>query len=248
MWTSRFELGVRFSLSAAVLSAACDRPELNDSTSPDYAADRGDAEDSASPSVKPDERRRERERMEIAVLHGSSTWFERKRADAELPKVRWAAKCWIHRACPAPRAMPACKVGEHAQSWEELRGRAKQLSGSVIAVSGQLDLSAEMVRAASACHLGACCHQIGTSVVLDNRGTAAELENSEHALGLAGYECYGDDSKGCCNVIADGRAVIAKGRLVESAGGVESHEPLWELREGSLCTLPAALPDFLDVR
>jgi hypothetical protein len=136
--------------------------------------------------------------------------------------------------------MPACKVGEHAQSWEELRGRAKQLSGSVVAVSGQLDLSAEMVSVASACHLGACCHQIGTSVVLDNRGTAAELENSEHALGLAGYECYGDDSKGCCNVIADGRAVIAKGRLVEAAGGVESREPLWELREGSLCTLPAA--------
>ena len=240
MWTSRFELGVRFSVCAAVMCTACDRPTLNDSTSLDDAADRGDAEGSASASVRADERRREGERMEIAaVLHGSTTWFERKRADAELPKVRWAANCRIHRACPAARAMAACKVGEHAQSWEELRGRAKQLSGSVVAVSGQLDLSAEGVLVPVACHLGACCHQFYTSVVLDNRGTAAELENREHALGLAGYECYGDDSKGCCNVIADGRAVIAKGRLVETARGIESHEPLWELREASLCTLPA---------
>jgi len=239
MWASRFELGVRFSLFAAVLSAACDRPELKDSTSLEYAADRGQAEDSGQASVRSHERLHDRERMEVAVLHGSSTWFERKRADAELPKVRWAANCGIHRACPAPRVIPACKAGEHAQSWEELRGRAKQLSGSVVAVSGQLDLSAEMVTVTKACHLGACCHQIGTRVVLDNRGTAAELENSEHALGLAGYECHGDDSKGCCNVIADGRAVIARGRLVET-GGVELHAPLWELRDGSLCTLPGA--------
>jgi len=240
MWTSRFELGVRFSLFAPVLSAACDRPELNDSTPFDYAATRGHGEASAQADVMPDERQRNRERMEIAVLHGSSTWFERKRADAELPQVQWAANCGIHRACPAPWAIPACKIGEHAQSWEELRGRAKQLSGSVVAVSGQLDLSAEMVTVAMACHLGACCHQLGTRVVLDNRGTAAELENSEHALGLAGYECHGDDSKGCCNVIANGRAVIARGRLVETGGGVELHEPLWELRDGSLCTLPGA--------
>jgi len=90
-----------------------------------------------------------------------------------------------------------------------------------------------------ACHLGECCHQIGTSVVLDNRGIAAELENAEHALGLVGCECRGDDSKGCCTVIADGRAVIAKGRLVESAG-LESRAPLRELREASLCALTAA--------
>lgn len=78
--------------------------------------------------------------------------------------------------------------------------------------------------------------------MLDNRGTAAELENGEHALGLAGYDCHGDDSKGCCKVIADGRLVIAKGRLAETAGSIESHEPLWELREASLCTLPVASP------
>jgi hypothetical protein len=114
MWTSRFELGVRVSLSAAVLSTACDRPKLNDSTALDYAAHRGDAGDSALARVKGDERRRERARMDLAVLHGSSTWFEHKRADAELPKVRWAANGWIHRACPAPQTMPACKAGEPA--------------------------------------------------------------------------------------------------------------------------------------
>lgn len=249
MSTSRFELRVYFALcaavlGAAVLSAACNERELNESTPLEHAADRFNAGEPASTRasgiVQLDERRRERERMKIADLHGSSTWFERKRPDVELPNVRWAANCWIHRACPARRAIPACKAGEHAQSWEELRGQAKQLSGSVVAISGQLDLSAEMVSLPSACRLGACCHQVGSSVVLDNRGGAAELENSEHALGLAGYECYGDDSKGCCQVIADGRAVIAKGRLVESAGRVESREPLWELREASLCTLAAA--------
>ncbi|HEY5375813.1 MAG TPA: hypothetical protein VIK01_19175 [Polyangiaceae bacterium] len=242
MWTSRFELGVRFALCAPVLSAACSEPELNESTPLDY--DRGKAEEpvstQTSASVKLDERRRERDRVEITDLHGSSAWFERERPDAELPTVRWAENCWIHRACPAPRAMPACKAGEHAQSWEALRGQTAQLSGSVVAISGQLDLSAEMVVPASACRLGACCHQIGFSVVLDNRGGAAELENSEHALGLAGYGCYGDDSKRCCNVLADGRAVIAKGRLVASAGRIEWREPLWELREASLCTLAAA--------
>ena len=217
-------------------------PTLNDSTSLDEAADRGHAERSASASARADERRREAERMEIAaVLHSSTTWFQRERADAELPKVRWAAKCQIHRACPAARAMPTCKVSERARSWEELRGRAKQLSGSLVAVTGQLDLSGELIVVAMACHLGACCHQFGTSVVLDNRGGAAELENSEHALGLAGYGCSGDDSKGCCDVIADGRAVVAEGRLVGTARSIESHEPLWELREASLCSLPARL-------
>jgi hypothetical protein len=244
MWTSRFELRVRFALCATVLSAACNEPELNESVPLDYAPDRSDAEEPAptpaSASVKLDEQRREHERMAVADLHASSTWFERKRADAELPNVRWAANCRIHRTCPAPRALPACKAGEHAPSWEALRGQAKQLSGRVVAISGQLDLSAETVRVASACRLGACCHSIGTSVVLDNRGSTADLENSEHALGLAGYECYGDDSKGCCNVLADGRAVIAKGRLVATAGRVEWREPLWELREASLCTLAAA--------
>jgi len=56
MWTSRFELGVRFALSAAVLSAACDRPQLNDSASLDDAAERRDAEDSVAAGVEPDER------------------------------------------------------------------------------------------------------------------------------------------------------------------------------------------------
>jgi hypothetical protein len=240
MWMSRFELGVLFALCAAGPSVACSEPELNESMPLDYAAGRGDAEEPASTlasaSIKLEERRREQERVEIVDLHGSSTWFERKRADAELPNVRWAPGCWIHRACPAPRALPACKADEHAQSWEALRGQAKQLSGSVVAISGQLDLNAEMMQLPSACRLGVCCHQIGISVVLDNRGSAAELESSEHALGLAGYGCRGDDSKGCCNVIADGRAVVAKGRLVVSAGRVEWREPLWELREASLCT------------
>ncbi|HEY1534498.1 MAG TPA: hypothetical protein VGF76_10780 [Polyangiaceae bacterium] len=243
MWTSRFELGIRFALCAAVLSLACSEPELNEPTPLDYAADRAKAEEpaatQASAIVKLDERRREEERMAITDLHGS-TWFERKRADAELPNVRWAANCWIHRACPAPRALPACKAGEHAQSWEELRGQAKQLSGSIVAISGQLDLSVPTLLQPLACRLGVCCHQRGTSVVLDNRGSATELESSEHALNIVGYGCRGDDSKGCCNVLADGRAVIAKGRLVASAGRVEWREPLWELREASLCALAAA--------
>jgi hypothetical protein len=242
MWTSRFELGVRFALCAAVLSAACNEPELNEPLPLDYAADRGaePASTQASAELTLDERRRQDERMGILDLHGSSTCFERKRPDAEFPNVRWAANCWIHRACPVPRALPACKPDEHAQSWEALRGQAQQLSGSVVAIGGQLDLSTEMVFLPTACRLGACCHQMGLSVVIDNRGSATELENSEHALGLAGYECYGDDSKGCCNVLADGRAVIAKGRLLATTARAESREPLWELREASLCTLAAA--------
>lgn len=245
MWTNRFELGVRAALCAVTLgAAACDEPELNDSPPLDYAAGRADANESARAqppaSATVNQQSLERARMKIADLPGSATWFERERADAELPNVRWAANCWIYRACPAPRAMPACKTGEHAQSWEELRGQARRLSGSVVAVRGQLDLSAEMVNVPSACHLGACCHQVGTSVVLDNRGSAVELENSEHALGLAGYQCSGDDSKGCCPVIADGRPVIAKGRLVESAGRREFREPIWELRGASLCALATA--------
>jgi hypothetical protein len=236
MWTSRLDLGVRFGLCVAMLSVACREPELNEPPPLDYAADRAEP---ASPHITLDERRREHERMAIADLRGTSTWFERKRPDAEYPNVPWATNCWTHRACPVSRALPACNADEHAQSWEALRERAQQLSGSVVAISGQLDLSAEMVSLPSACRLGACCHQLGTSVMLDNRGSATELESSEHALGLAGYECYGDDSKGCCNVLADGRAVIAKGRLVATAGGIESREPLWELREASLCTLTA---------
>jgi hypothetical protein len=237
MWTVRLEVGVHLALCAAVLSAACSEPELNQSAPLDYTAARAEP---ASTQITVDERRRQDERMGILDLHGSSTWFERKRPEAEFPNLRWATNCSIHLACPAPRAMPECKADEHAQSWEALRGQAKQLSGSVVAINGQLDLIAETVLVPIACRLGACCHHIGSSVVLDNRGNSVELESSEHALGLAGYECHGDDSKGCCNVIADGRTVIARGRLVESAGRGESREPPWELREASLCTLAAA--------
>jgi deoxyribodipyrimidine photolyase-like uncharacterized protein len=52
-------------------------------------------------------------------------------------------------------------VSPWSQSWEELCQRAKQLSGSVVTVTGQLDLSAEMVLKPMACNLGGCCHQFG---------------------------------------------------------------------------------------
>jgi len=79
--------------------------------------------------------------------------------------------------------------------------------------------------------------------MLDNRGEAQVLESWEHTLRLVGHECTGDESKGCCNVIADGRAVIATGRLTRnpsgSTGGCGS--PLWQLEDARLCTLSPPL-------
>jgi hypothetical protein len=194
-----------------------------------------------STSVNLDEARRLSGRYQVKPLDGSVVWHVTAHPnDPRLKRQVWGQNCKFYRACPKPRVLPHCKPGRTAATWESVRERAQSLQGTRVEISGKLDVGPPDATTAMWC-FPPCCRRGGAPIVLDNREQDPVLENSSHALGLEGYLCEGDESKGCCNVLADGREVIATGRLEPMPGSIEMHQLVWQLRDLSVCVVTPAV-------
>jgi hypothetical protein len=140
----------------------------------------------------------------------------------------WKAGCLIHQACPASsRVIKPCPKGKKVRPWSELSADAAALTGTQIEVSGSLMVASAHLEAMFACGRNQCCHHDPLRIL---------LAGSPSTLDLASFGCRGDDSRRCCDVFADGRSVIATGKLQRpSALTVLS---AWQLTDVSLCEGP----------
>lgn len=145
-------------------------------------------------------------------------------AGLDTPAPSWNAQCAIHRPCAATRVIPHCDAGAAATSWSELGARAAR-TGSTVAVLGRLVATGNSLQTAQWCPPGVCCHRVELPIVL--AGPPNELE-------LARLACRGDESRSCCDALADGRMVVATGRLEPGVGPMASDRP-WQLQDVTLC-------------
>ena len=152
------------------------------------------------------------------------------------PGTPWEASCKIHFGCDqSTPALPVCPRDAAAEPWAGLLGKAPSLVGTKVRARGPLALgwiprvpgfrgvpSHSGALIGQRCGPGQCCNQTPRPIVIGG---------AEDALGLATFQCAGDDSRVCCNAPALGQPVIASGTLErEGRSG-------WRLASPELCAL-----------
>lgn len=169
--------------------------------------------------------------------------FEREvRSDAPVvdsgSSSGWDSGCRIHRPCARDWSKPPrCGSMPAAVPWASALPDAGVPGGVAVSVSGKL-FAGPVGMTGGACFHGdlltgvpaepnttACCNDAWAPIV---------LVSGDVPLRLEGLACRGDDSRSCCNVVAEGQSVVATGTLV----WIDEHdEPAWMLRDPVLCAL-----------
>jgi hypothetical protein len=142
----------------------------------------------------------------------------------------WAASCLVRTGCSfGPAPLPACAADLLAPEWSETSEQAGSLAEQIVSVRGPLSVGTWITTAMGCIDSGGrgCCNQVGAPIHIGS-------------LYLEGFFCGGDDSRICCNARADGRTVVATGRL-EPARPEDEGTERWKLKEVKLCD-PTATP------
>ena len=139
----------------------------------------------------------------------------------EPPPARgaWDPGCGVYAACGdvAPAIQRCDDDGAAGEAWSALVKKAPTLVGQAVHVRGPLVVG-PLQDPVQICASGTCC---------EPRWRAISIGGADDALTLEDLECYGDDSRLCCNAQALGQNVIATGIL--------AHSKFWVLEGTKLC-------------
>jgi len=138
----------------------------------------------------------------------------------------WNATCSILQPLPAAlKPLPRCADDLAFKPWPELSRDPDALVGKHLVVSGVLGASSAVFSTLVACGAGSCCNGRGAEILLD----APDVQ-----LALAGLSCHGDESRLVCDAPADGRTLVASGKLERT----RDRSPPWHLVDVTLCEPP----------
>lgn len=134
----------------------------------------------------------------------------------------WEKRCRVHRPCKIEAApLPACAPGQAAEVWSTFAEKAEHLTEPRVSLRGRLEPPRATFSTGARCKRpGACCNHTRGDFTLDG---------APYGLELVGYGCAGDESRLCCNALAEGQTVIATGDL--------SWDSRWRLDTKSLCVV-----------
>lgn len=136
---------------------------------------------------------------------------------------KWQQSCRIHRPCKIEaEPLPACAADQAAEPWSTFADKAEHLTDPRVSLRGKLEPPRATFSTGARCtpH-GACCNHTRGDFTLDG---------APHGLELVGYGCAGDESRLCCNALAEGQTVIATGDLSWDTRR-------WRLDTKSLCVV-----------
>jgi hypothetical protein len=214
---------LRLMVALATLSAACESPRVTPQGSAGSAAASApaplarSAEVSTGTSVALDTPRGFPSRAERNKLRRVGTQVVIDSAK------KWNRSCAIHTKCKLQAVtLPHCPADSAAEQWSiPYAAKAEHFTDPHVAIRGHLLPTSGFFSSAVACGVGRCCNGTRVDIVLE--GPPSDLE-------LTGFGCAGDESRLCCNVMADGQEVIATGELRYSSGS-------WWLDKVSLCSV-----------
>jgi hypothetical protein len=141
--------------------------------------------------------------------------------------------CLIQRGCTLKAARPPpCAPGATAgaatapSTWAALGGAANQRAGQVVSVIGTLEVGPSIVWGVG-CAANECCSKVRAPIVMGGDGS------SGGPLAIESMLCSGDETRMCCNLVADGQQVLATGRLI--AYDANALDLKWKLADATLC-------------
>jgi hypothetical protein len=138
--------------------------------------------------------------------------------------------CLIQRGCTLKAARPPPCARTAAASapsaWAALGGAADRLAGQVVSVTGALEVGPSIVWGVG-CAANECCSKVRAPIVIGGAGSAGG------PLAIESMLCAGDETRMCCNLVADGEQVLATGRLI--AYDANALDLKWKLADATLC-------------
>lgn len=127
--------------------------------------------------------------------------------------------CLADSGCPEPPPLPKCGAEVAARPLEDVLRERNQLGDQTVAVKGPLRSSSGCTEMACPADHRCCNHCSGRLYVGPEEPgegyTSLPLYNDANPKA---FECVGDDTRVCCGHPADGREVVARGKLLNRDG------------------------------